>query len=62
MKASLLILIVLHGLIHLLGFAKAFNLAAVNQLTQSVSKIHGMIWLASAILFFVTAVIFFRNK
>ncbi len=59
MKITLLILIVLHGLIHLMGFTKAFNWAQVNQLTQNISKTNGILWLIAAVLFVITAILFF---
>lgn len=59
MRALQLILLFVHGLIHLMGFSKAFGLAAINQLTQSISKIHGVFWFIAAVLFIGTAVIFF---
>ena len=62
MKIVLSILIILHGLIHLLGFTKAFNLASVNQLTQHISKANGVLWLVAAILFVTTAILFFIEK
>ena len=62
MKIVLSILIILHGLIHLLGFTKAFNLASVNQLTQHISKVNGVLWLVAAILFVTTAILFFIEK
>jgi hypothetical protein len=48
-------LLVLHASIHLLGAAKAFGWADLSQLTQSVSQAQGLLWLASALLFTVTA-------
>ncbi len=62
MKTILIVLLVLHGLIHLLGFTKAFNLAAVNQLTLPISKTSGVLWLLATLLFLLTAVLFFLNK
>ena len=32
------IITLIHGLIHLMGFTKAFNYAEINQLTQPISK------------------------
>lgn len=54
--------VLIHGAIHLLGFVKAFNLAEVNQLTQSISKPAGLAWLFSALLFVVSAAVFLLNK
>lgn len=62
MRIIFLILVIFHGLIHLLGFVKAFHLASVYQLSQHISKAHGILWLASAILFIVTALLFFLKN
>lgn len=45
-------LVGIHGLIHLLGFAKAFELAEIKQLTQPISRSQGTLWLLAAVLFF----------
>ena len=44
-------LVAIHGLIHLMGFAKAFGFAEMSQLTQPISKLQGMAWLVAALLF-----------
>jgi len=62
MRFILLVIIIIHGLIHILGFVKAFNLAQVNQLTQSISKPLGLIWLFVVTLFILTAVFYFLGK
>jgi hypothetical protein len=54
MKTVFLIFILIHGVIHLLGFAKAFQLADVSQLTQPISKPAGIFWLITAALFVVS--------
>jgi hypothetical protein len=43
-------ILVLHGLIHLIGFAKAFGLATLPQLTQPISRGLGVLWLLAALL------------
>jgi hypothetical protein len=48
-----LVLLLVHGLIHILGFVKAFNPARVARLTQPVSRSAGVAWLAAALLFIV---------
>ena len=58
MRAILLFFIIFHGLIHLLGFVKAFGFSDVEQLTQPISKPFGVIWLISFVLFAVVAVMF----
>jgi hypothetical protein len=45
-----IVLIGVHGLIHLLGFAKAFGYADLPQLTQPISRAWGLAWLAAAVL------------
>jgi hypothetical protein len=47
-----------HGLIHLMGFAKAFGLAELPQLTDPISRGWGLAWLAAALLVLATAVLF----
>jgi hypothetical protein len=48
-------ILVLHGLIHLMGFAKAFGLATLPQLTQPISRGLGVLWLVAALLVTLTA-------
>jgi hypothetical protein len=56
MKAALLFFIIIHGLLHLLGFAKAFEIYNAKQLILPISKPAGIIWLL-AFLFCLTAAI-----
>jgi hypothetical protein len=53
------IVLVVHGVIHLLGFAKAFGLAELPQLTQPISSGFGVLWLLAALLFLATAATLF---
>ncbi|MDX1674611.1 MAG: hypothetical protein R3314_07455, partial [Longimicrobiales bacterium] len=50
MRFVLPALLALHGVIHLLGFVKAFELAEVAELQLPVSPRAGLLWLAAAIL------------
>jgi hypothetical protein len=43
-------IVVGHGLIHLLGAAKGFRWATVTSLSQPISTMRGVVWLAAAIL------------
>jgi hypothetical protein len=52
------IIVILHGLIHLIGFMRAFKLATISQLTQSISRPVGLLWLFTALLFLAVSVIF----
>ena len=56
MTRLLIIVLVVHGLIHLLGFVKGFRLAELPQLTQPISALFGLVWLAASVLFIATAV------
>ena len=50
------IVVALHGLVHLLGVAKAFGLADLPQLTQPITPALGVAWLVAAVLFVASAV------
>jgi len=50
--------LIIHGLIHLMGFLKAFQLTEINQLTQTIHKPIVLLGLISALLFIIAAVIF----
>lgn len=49
MRWLLFALMALHGLIHLMGFAKAFGFAELPQLTQPISRAVGLAWLGAAL-------------
>jgi hypothetical protein len=51
MTVLFVIVLVVHGLIHVFGFAKAFGFADLPQLTQPVSPLLGAVWLIAALLF-----------
>ncbi|MEI6180507.1 MAG: DUF6544 family protein, partial [Chloroflexales bacterium] len=57
MKYLLLFILVIHGLIHSMGFVKAFNLAALEQLREPITRPVGLLWLGAAVLFLASAVL-----
>lgn len=61
LKIFLLVVLFIHGVIHILGFLKAFQLAEINQLTQHISKPMGILWLIALILFLAAAIQFISN-
>jgi hypothetical protein len=61
-KNTLLIILIIHGLIHLLGFTKAFDIGSANLPGQNISESNGILWLITALLFMSSAVIFFLDK
>jgi hypothetical protein len=59
MKLFFFLFIVIHSLIHLLVFFKAFRLAKIPQLIQTITKPAGVLWLLAAVLLSVTGLMFF---
>lgn len=63
-------LLTTHGLIHLIGFIKEFQLATVSQLsgktffpiTDSLAKPIGLLWLAVCLCLLATAILFFLQN
>jgi hypothetical protein len=55
MRLAFAIVLALHGLFHVLGFAKAFQLAVLPQLTRAIPPLVGALWLAGVLLFLLTA-------
>jgi hypothetical protein len=62
MKTALAIFVALHGLIHFMGFFKAFRLAEISELTKPISKSAGILWLIAGILFISVATFLFLGK
>ena len=54
--------IVIHGLIHFIGFAKAFNYGNITQISKEISKPIGMLWLLAAFLFIAATILFLVKK
>jgi len=59
MRWAFVALIAVHALIHLMGFAKAFEFAAFPQLTQPISRLMGLVWLLAAVLTLASVVAVF---
>ena len=53
------VLLVVHGLLHLMGAAEAFRLAELPLLTQQISRPMGLLWLLAAALLVATAACLF---
>ncbi|MBN2357398.1 hypothetical protein JXO59_14890 [candidate division KSB1 bacterium] len=62
MRFVFLIIMFIHGLIHLLGFVKAFHIAPVEQLTKNISKPLGALWLVTTVLFLATFALYFKER
>jgi hypothetical protein len=52
-----IVLIAVHGLIHLMGFAKAYGYAELPQLSQPVSRVMGLVWLTAGLVVFASALL-----
>ena len=55
-------IILIHGLIHFMGFAKAFGYGNITQITKQISRPAGLLWLVIAILFLVAVLLFLLKK
>ncbi len=55
MRWVLVLLLALHGLLHLLGVAKAFGWAELPQLVRPIGRPLGLVWLAAALGMLATA-------
>ena len=62
MKILFTVLLLLHGLLHFIGFAKAFKLASLPQLELHMSRSLGMLWLIAGIIFLGVVVLFLLDK
>lgn len=61
-KIFIAILMGIHGLLHFIGFNKAVELADMRQLSIPISGFSGILWLATALLFILAAILFFLKK
>jgi hypothetical protein len=62
LKKIFLGIIIVHGLIHLLGFFKAYNIMGVNQISHLISKPVGILWLIVTGAFISVAILFVMNN
>jgi hypothetical protein len=60
-KYFFLLLIFVHGLIHTIGFLKAFHIIDIDQLSKEISRPQGVVWLLTAILLLISAFLFLYN-
>ncbi|MGI9159241.1 MAG: DUF6544 family protein, partial [Saprospiraceae bacterium] len=62
LRTFFILFVLIHGLIHLMGFVKAFQLAPIQQLTKEISRPAGALWLVTALLFVVSVVFIVLKK
>lgn len=61
MRYLLALLLVLHGALHLLGFAKAYSLGNFGAISLAVNKIAGIAWLLATLLLLGAAALLLRQ-
>lgn len=61
MRILFILIIIIHGTIHLLGFIKAFEFKEVKALTLPISKTAGLFWLLATVLLLFYAISFLIN-
>jgi hypothetical protein len=55
-------LIFIHGIIHFLGFARAFNIGNVAQFISEIQQSLGILWLMTCILYIICAILLQLKK
>lgn len=58
MKVLFIFILVIHSLIHLIGFLKGFKPIQIPNLKMQIKKKYAIIWLISSLLFLITALLF----
>lgn len=62
MRIAFLVIVFVHGLIHLLGFVKGFGIREIKELTLPISRPMGVLWLTSAVLLMSYSLLYFVNS
>lgn len=62
MRVAFLIMVFLHGLIHLLGFIKGFGFREVKELTLPIGRSMGVLWLIAALLILIYGITYVSNN
>jgi len=62
LRTIFFIVVVLHGLIHFMGFLKAYEFADITAITKEISKPMGILWLTAGFFMIVFAFLFIFKK
>ncbi len=62
LKIIFIFITFIHGLIHFMGFSKAFGYGNITQLTKEISKPTGLVWLVTGLLFIICIALYFLKK
>lgn len=57
MRIIFIMIMLTHGLIHFIGFSKAFEYGNITQLTREISRPMGLLWSATGLMFIVTTIL-----
>lgn len=60
-KLFLILVVLLHGLLHLIGFYRSNSHNGVVNLNKRIPKSHGWLWLICALLFFLIGLLIYIN-
>ncbi|MCA0388042.1 MAG: hypothetical protein LCH52_06055 [Bacteroidetes bacterium] len=61
-KIILSAILLIHGLIHLMGFAKAFGYSEMPQISEHIGKPEGMLWLVVTLLFSLSTILYLTGN
>jgi hypothetical protein len=61
MKIAFSVIVVFHGIIHLLGVIKGFKLAESDRFSGDISRTEGFFWLIALLLFLLSVILLFAN-
>lgn len=62
LKTIFVFIIIIHGLIHFMGFANAFGYGNITQLTKEISKPMGILWFTTGLLFIICIALYLLKK
>ncbi|NMC42135.1 MAG: hypothetical protein GYA43_13355 [Bacteroidales bacterium] len=62
MRIFFLIFVIVHALIHFAGFMKGFDIREVKELTLTITKPMGMLWLTATLLLLIYAISFIAHS
>ena len=62
MRIALIVLIGIHGIVHLFGFFIAFDISEFNAITQPISRTLGIVWFLGFMLFAITTVLLIKQS
>jgi hypothetical protein len=62
MRIVISVLLLVHGLIHIFGFLKAFGIVPFEAISQPVSRTYGVVWLLAFLLFVLTLLLYLTHN